>query len=197
MIVIGKLKDVLRLSGGEWLVSFITRDDPRSIFDELKDVAVRILISKAQKHRSLSANAYAWVLIDQIAEKLQQKEPRNGWTKTEVYRNAIREIGGISDIYGVKEVALESFKELWIGDHLGRQVEVIPGSSKQGWLNVRAYKGSSDFDSLQMNVFISNLIQEAESEGISTVSDKEVERMLTGWQKASCKKTGNATSAED
>ena len=195
--MIGKLKDVLRLSGGEWLVSFITRDDPRSIFDELKDVAVRILISKAQKHRSLSANAYAWVLIDQITEKLQQKEPRNGWTKTEVYRNAIREIGGISDIYGVKETALEAFKELWIGDHLGRQVEVIPDSGKQGWLNVRAYKGSSDFDSLQMNVFISNLIQEAESQGVPTVSDKEVERMLTGWQKASCKKTGNATSVED
>lgn len=195
--MIGKLKDLLRLSGGEWLVSFITRDDPRSLFDELKDHAVKIDLKKASKHRSLSANAYAWVLIDQITEKLQQKEPRNGWTKTEVYKNAIREIGGISEVYGVKEAALEAFKELWIGDHLGRQVEVIPGSGKTGWLNVRAYKGSSDFDCQQMNIFINSLVQEAEAQGIHTVSDQEVERMLTGWQKASSKKTMNATSAEE
>lgn len=195
--MIGKLKDILRLSGGEWLVSFITRDDPRKTADELKDQAIRIDLKKAANHRSLSANAYAWVLIDQITEKLQQKEPRNGWTKTEVYRNAITEIGGISDIYGVKEVALESFKELFIGNHLGRQVEVIPGSSKPGWVNVRAWKGSSDFDVQQMNVFINNLIQEAENQGVPTVSDKEVERMINGWQKASSKKTVNASSAEE
>lgn len=194
--MIGKLKELLRLSGGEWLVSFITKDDPRTLFDELKDAAVRIVITKASKHRSLSANAYAWVLIDQIAEKLQQKEPKNGWTVLEVYRNAIREIGGISDIYGVKETAVEAFKELWCGDHLGRQVQVIPGSSKPGWVNVKAWKGSSDFDSLQMTVFINGLIQEAEGLGIGTVSDKEVERMLNGWQKASFKKKENATSAE-
>ena len=114
----------------------------------------------------------------------------------EVYRTAIREIGGISDIYGVKETAVQSFKELWCGDHLGRQVQVIPGSSKPGWVNVKAWKGSSDFDSLQMTVFINGLIQEAEGLGIGTVSDKEVERMLNGWQKASFKKKENATSAE-
>ena len=195
--MIGKLKDILRLSGGEWLVSFITRDDPRKMADELKDQAIRIDLKKAAKHRSLSANNYAWILIDQITEKLQQKEPRNGWTKTEVYRNSIREIGGISEVYGVKEAALEAFKELWVGDHLGRQVEVIPGSSKPGWVNVRAYKGTSDFDCQQMNVFINNLVQDAESLGIGTVSDQEVERMINGWQKASSKKTVNASSAEE
>lgn len=194
--MIGKLKELLRLMGGEWVISFTTREDPRSLFDELKDQTVKIDIKKASKHRSLSANAYAWVLINLITEKLQQKEPRNGWTVTEVYKNAIREIGGISDIYGVKESALEAFKELWIGDHLGRQVEVIPGSEKPGWLNVKAWKGSSDFDSQQMNVFINSLIQEAEAQGIPTVTDQEVERMVTGWQKASCKKNENAMSAD-
>ena len=67
--MIGKLKDNLRLQGGEWLVSFTTRDDPGPIFDELKDIPVRVEIKKASKHRSLSANNFAWVLIDQIAEK--------------------------------------------------------------------------------------------------------------------------------
>ena len=177
----GRLKELLKLSDGEWLVQFITRDDPRNLFDELKNHAVRVIIKRASNHRSLSANAYAWVLIDQITEKLQHKEPRNGWTKTEVYRNAIKEIGGISDVYGVKEKALEAFKELWIGDHLGRQVQLIPGSAKPGWVNVRAWKGSSDFDGIQMNIFINALIQDAESLGIHTYPEKDVNKMLDKW----------------
>lgn len=174
--MIGKLKDLLRLSGGEWLVSFTTRDDPGQMFDDLKDVAVKVEVKKASKHRSLSANNYAWVLIDKIAEV-------TGKTVTEVYQNAIREIGGVSEYYGMKEAAYESFCEIWTKDHLGRQVEIIPGSAKPGWINVRAWKGSSDFDSSQMARFIDSLIQDAEALGISTIPDTEVERMVSQWGK--------------
>ena len=180
--MIGKLKDLLRLQGGEWLVSFTTRDDPGSLFDDLKDVPVRVEIRKAAKHRSLSANNYAWVLIDKIAEV-------TGKTVTEVYQNAIREIGGVSDYYGMKEEAFDSFCEIWTKGHLGRQVEIIPGSTRPGWINVRAWKGSSDFDSAQMARLIDSLIQDAEAQGIATVPDTEVERMVSQWGKASFRKT--------
>jgi hypothetical protein len=174
--MIGKLKDLLPLQGGEWLVSFTTRDDPGQMFDDLKDVAVKVEVKKACKHRSLSANNYAWVLIDKLAEK-------TGIPASEVYRQAIREIGGISDFYGMKEQAYDEFCQLWTKGHLGRQVEIIPGSAKPGWINVRAWKGSSDFDSAQMARLIDSLIQEAEQQGIPTVPDKEVERMVSRWGK--------------
>ena len=54
-------------------------------YDELKDSEITVEIKKARKKRSLDANAYAWVLIDKIAEK-------TGIRRKEVYRNAIREI---------------------------------------------------------------------------------------------------------
>ena len=175
--MIGKLNpQLMRLAGGEWLCSFTTREDPGEIWDNLKETAVRIEIKKASKHRSLSANNYAWVLIDQIAEK-------TGVPESQVYRNAIREIGGVSDYYGMKEEAYESFCAIWTKDHLGRQVEIIPGSAKPGWINVRAWKGSSDFDSAQMARLIDSLIQEAEAQGIHTVPDNEVERMKSQWGK--------------
>ena len=190
--MIGKLKDLLPLQGGEWLVSFTTRDDPGQMFDDLKDVAVKVEVKKASKHRSLSANNYAWVLIDKIAEV-------TGKTVTEVYQNAIREIGGVSEYYGMKEAAYESFCEIWTKDHLGRQVEIIPGSAKPGWINVRAWKGSSDFDSAQMARLIDSLIQDAEAQGIPTVPDEEVKRMVGRWgkpAKALCSKANpDATSA--
>lgn len=190
--MIGKLKDLLRLQGGEWLLSFTTREDPGQLFDDLKDSAVKVEIKKASKHRSLSANNYAWVLIDKIAEK-------TGVQATEVYRNAIREIGGISEFYGMKEAAYEAFCDLWTTGHQGRQVAIIPGSSKPGWINVQAWKGSSDFDSAQMARLIDSLIQDAEAQGIPTMPDDEVERMISKWQKpvnrSSNKATRDASSA--
>ena len=174
--MIGKLKYLLRLSGGEWLVSFTTRDDPGQMFDDLKDHLVKVEIKKASKHRSLSANNYAWMLIDKIAEK-------TGIKVSEVYRNAILEVGGVSEYYCMREQAYEDFCEMWTKGHLGRQVEIIPGSTKPGWINVRAWKGSSDFDSAQMARFIDGLIQDAEEQGIPTVPDKEVERMKAQWEK--------------
>ena len=187
--MIGKLKDQMRLAGGEWVISFVTRDDPGSLLDDLRDEAVRIEIKKARNHRSLSANNYAWVLIDKIAEV-------TGRTTTEVYLNAIREIGGISDYYGMKIEAFDSFCEIWKRDHLGRQVEIIPGSTRAGWINVRAWKGSSDFDSAQMARLIDSLIQDAEAVGISTVPDKEVERMVSQWGKSqSSSRTADGASS--
>lgn len=188
--MIGKLKDLLPLSGGEWLISFVTREDPREMFDELKDHAVKVEIKKASKHRSLDANNYCWKLIDLITAKLQDTDPKGKWTPEKVYRHAIKEIGGISDIYGVKEEAVERFKEIWIGKHIGRQVEILPGSAKPGWLNVKAWLGSSDFDSQQMSRLINSLVQDAEALGIPTISDEEAERMVAQWgARASFKKT--------
>lgn len=197
--MIGKLKELFNLTGGEWLISFTTREDPRSLFDELKDHAVKVDIKKASKHRSLDANNYCWVLIDLIAAKMQDTDPRGKWTPEKVYRNAIKEIGGISEIYGVKEEAYERFREIWIGKHIGRQVEILPGSAKPGWLNVKAWLGSSDFDSKQMSRLIDSLVQDAEALGIPTISGEEAERMVARWgARASCKKvTSDASSADE
>ena len=186
----GKLKDIMRTPDGEWVISFTTRENPVSMFYRLKDHEVKVEISKASKPRSLSANNFAWVLIDKIAEKMNLKS-------SEVYQNAIREIGGISKNVGIPEDYFEEFKRLWIGDHLGRQVVIIPGSTKPGWINVKAWKGSSDFDSAQMARFIDSLIQDAESLGIPTIPDSEVERMVSQWGKGqlSSRKEAAATSA--
>ena len=174
--MIGTLKDMTKSRDGKWIVSFVTPEDFSEQFDSMYGKSVDVQIKVASKHRSLNANAYAWVLIDKIAEV-------TGIKVTEVYRNAIREIGGISYIYGVKEEAFESFKEIWIGKHLGRQVEIVPGSNKPGWLNVKAWKGSSDFSVSQMARFIDSLIQDAEALGIPTITEKQAEKLLGDWSK--------------
>ena len=188
--MIGKLKDIMKLAGGEWICTFTTREDPGKIWDEYGEVPVRIDIKKASGHRSLSANNYAWVLIDQIAAK-------TGIPESEVYRTAIREIGGVSDFYGMKEAAFESFCEIWTKGHEGRQVQIIPGSAKPGWINVRAWKGSSDFDSAQMARLIDSLVQEAEAQGIPTYPESKLERMVSQWGKKASRSSSEETRAAE
>ena len=189
--MIGRLRDIMQAPSGEWIVSFATRENPVSMYYRLKDHDITVNIKKACKPRSLDANRFAWVLIDKIAEA-------TGIKTSEVYKNAIREIGGIANYYGVKEEAFEDFCAIWKGDHLGRQVAIIPGSTKEGWLRVKAWKGSSDFDSAQMARFIDSLIQDAEALGIPTIPDKDVERMVAQWGKSQSSSKANpaASSAE-
>jgi hypothetical protein len=174
--MIAKLEVCLRLRSGEWICSFTTSENPEQLFDDLKDSPVKVEIRKASKSRSLSANAYAWVLIDKISEK-------TGINQTDVYRSAIREIGGVSTLLGMKDDAVPVFTENWQRGHLGRQVEIIPGSSKPGWSNVRVFYGSSEFDSAQMARLIDSLIQDAEALGIPTISDDEATKMINKWKK--------------
>lgn len=170
--MLGRLKDLTRSRDGQWLITISTPENFSQMFDELSDKEVSIEIKQARKHRSLDANAYAWVLIDKIAEK-------TGLKKMDVYRNAIREIGGVSTTVCVVDKAVDKLRESWQKNGIGWQTDTIP-SKIEGCTNVILYYGSSVFDSKQQSQLISSLIQDAESLGIPTITEKELERLYGG-----------------
>jgi len=129
--------------------------DFKEEFDRLKAHDVSIEIKKYRKKRSLDANAYAWALIDKIAAELSI-------TKEEVYRNAIKNIGGVSEIVCVRDNAVEKLCEGWAKHGLGWQTEVIE-SKLPGCKNVILYFGSSTYDTKQMSLLIDHLIQDAKA----------------------------------
>ena len=160
---------------GSQNVTVTVTADFGEMYDELKDAPVSVEIKKAQKHRSMEANRYAWVLIDQIAAKLHMK-------KSEVYRNAIRDIGGVSGSGYMKTDAVPVFRQIWEKQGLGNQVEVLD-EDEDGWSSVRIYYGSSTFSVSQFSALLDSLIQDAEALGIPTITPKEEERMLGKWGK--------------
>ena len=168
---------------GSQNVTVTVASDFGPTFDELKDVPVEITIKKAQKHRSMEANRYAWVLIDQIAAKLHMK-------RSEVYRNAIREIGGVSKDMFMQTDAVPLFREIWEKQGLGNQVEIVDTEEETGWASIRVYFGSSSFDVSQFSALLDSLIQDAEALGIPTITPKEEERMLGRWAKKKEPKDG-------
>ena len=178
--MIGRLKDLYRNRDGEWIISFSTPEDFREEFDSLADKEVKVEIKRYSRKRSLDANAYAWVLLDKIAQK-------TGIKKSEVYRNAIREIGGVSTTVCVMDKAVERLKASWQAHGLGWQAETQE-SKIDGCTNVTLYYGSSVYDVDQMSQLINSLVQDAEALGIPTITPEEEERLVSMW---GCKKEGN------
>lgn len=144
--------------------------DYRAEFDELKDTDVDVTIKKHRVKRSLDANAYCWVLVDKIAEKRHM-------SKLEVYRNAIRDIGGVSEIICIQNKAAQTMKDLWTRNGLGWQVEELE-SKLPNCTNMVLYKGSSVFDTRQMSALIDSLIQDAKAIGIETRPEWEIQQLL-------------------
>ena len=171
--MIGKLTGLQRLYGGEWVISLSTREDVDKVYDELAQADVSFEIKKAAKRRSRDANAFAWVLIDKIAEKTRVP-------KAEVYRQAIREIGGVSETVCVVEKAADRLCEGWQKNGMGWQAERMP-SKLPGCVNVVLYYGSSTYDTAQMSRLLDLLIQEAEQQGIPTLRD-EADALLCKWK---------------
>lgn len=126
-----------------------------------------------KKKRSLDANGYAWVLIDKLAEA-------TGYPKSEVYRNSIREVGGVSDVLCIKDEAQEMFCRAWSDKGLGWQTEVFP-SKLPGCVNVTAYYGTSVYTTRQMSRLIDHLIEDCRALGIETLSPDRLQSLLEAW----------------
>ncbi len=173
--MIGKLKDLTKSREGNFLITISTPENVSELFDALSEKEITFEIKQFRRGRSLSANAYAWVLIDKIAE-------RTGEKKTDVYRHAIKEIGGVSDTICVIDKAVDRLRESWEKNGLGWQTDTIQ-SKVDGCTNVILYYGSSVYDSKQMAQLIDSLIQDAEALGIPTISDAEAKKMLGNWKK--------------
>lgn len=130
-------------------------------------------IAPAKKKRSKDANAYAWALIDELAAALRLP-------KSEIYQNAIREIGGVSDTVHVKEEAVKRLCERWGHTGLGWVTDIMPSSAK-GYVYVVLYYGSSSYDTAQMSRFIDHLVQDCKALNIETLTPDKQALLLEKW----------------
>lgn len=171
-----RLVDLSLSLGGKQRLTVELDGDFRESFDKFKEDDCEITVKKYRDKRSLEANAYAWVLISKIAQAKHI-------TKTEVYRNAIREIGGVSETISVKKSAMKRLVTEWSSRGIGWQVEDI-GSKIPGWTNAILYFGSSSYDTSQMADLIDSLIQDAHVLGIETKPQEEIESLLKEYSNA-------------
>lgn len=170
----GRLLDLAFGRDGKQRVTVELDEDFREGWDALHDGEVAVEIKKYRKRRSLDANAYAWVLIDRLAEKLRM-------TKTDVYRELIRNIGGVSQTVCVQDKAVQDLISGWSHNGLGWFAETMP-SKLAGCTNVVLYYGSSSYDSSQMSALLDLLIDDCKAQGIETTTPEELAKYKEEWK---------------
>lgn len=145
-----------------------------NMVDALKDAEkLSLKIDRFREKRSLDANAYCWTLISLLAERLNIP-------KTDIYRSAIKEIGGNSDTVCVQDKAVQSLRDGWEHNGIGWQTDTMP-SKIDGCTNVILYYGSSCYDVSQMSRLINIIVQECDALGIETKSQAEIDSLLQSW----------------
>lgn len=149
-------------------------NDFKQLVDDMNTLdKLSIEIKPYRARRSLDANAYAWVLMDRLAEKLNE-------SKENVYREYIKHIGGNSETVCVKNNAVERLCEGWQKNGIGWQTDTFP-SKIEGCTNVILYYGSSTYDSSQMTRLLDLIIQDCKQQGIPVETPDEIARLKSLW----------------
>lgn len=168
----GRLKDVsIDWKTGGYNVTFTTDNKtiPAAI-EHLKDNEIDVKACKHREKRSLDSNAYAWVLIQKIAEAI-------GSNKYDVYIRCLQRYSRSFTHIIVKANAVERMKEefrtcvdlgeITVGGTTGHQLQV--------------YYGSSTFDTKEMAVFIDGIVSECHELGIETMTPEQIAAMNAAW----------------
>ena len=136
----------------------------------LKAEKIDIKATKHRERRSLDSNAYAWVLLQKIAEATHSD-------KWDVYLEMLKRYSRSFTHIVVKPQAVDAVKamyrasidlgEIKVNGQIGHQLQV--------------YFGSSTFDTKEMSVFLDGIVSECKELGIETMTPEEIERMKKQW----------------
>ncbi len=143
-------------------------------FEEIENKKLDIEVKKHRERRSLDANAYCWVLLGELAKKMNLKP-------TEVYKMAIKDIG-VYEILPIKDVAVEKFTEAWQKNGIGWACEVLGKSKLEGYTNLKAYYGSSSYDSKEMSRLIDSIVEDCKLQGIPTDTPEQIAKYKEAWK---------------
>lgn len=156
------------------LLSFenVTKSKAQNLLNKIKpDKKYDIEIKEHTKKRSLSMNAYCWVLCDKIAQKV-------GNTKDNIYDMMIKRVAPFI-IYPCWEEILEDLLAEF--DHY----EVINAryhKDGRAICDIKIYRGSSRMNSKEMARLLDEIISECKLQNIETDTPEQLAEMKSKWR---------------
>ncbi len=124
-------------------------------------------IKEYKEKRSLNANNYAWKLITEIGNVLRK-------SKEEVYLELLKDYGQ-SEIISVKS-------KIDIAGYF-KYYDLVGQSKLNGetFNHYKIFKGTSEYDTKEMSIFIDGVVQEAKQLGIETRTPEQIEELKRLW----------------
>lgn len=117
-------------------------------------------IKEHKEKRKLSQNNYAWQLINQIANILRK-------SKEEVYLDMLKSYGQMSEISMLSSINPIGYFKYY--DTVSKRM-----FNNNEFTIYRIYKGSSEYDTKEMSIFIDGVVQEAKQLGIQTLTPSQL-----------------------
>ena len=141
----------------EELVRWLWNQDRDKLFE----------IKEHRQKRSLTANAYAWVLIGKIADAMRMD-------KDECYLLMLKRYGQSEIVSVLSDIDVDGYFKYF---------ETVATTELNGkeFTHYKIFKGSSEFDSREMAFLIDGIISEAKDLDIETLPPEQVERMKDAW----------------
>lgn len=171
-----RLHDLSRGLDGGYLLTVSTREDVRSLFEELREKDLDIDLKKHREKRSLNANAYLWQLLTKLSEVL------DGETKESLYLDYVRTKGPHKD-FELTESEASTFRIAWEKLGTGWPTEQVDYSPDGERVVVRAYYGSSTYNTRQMSRLLDAVVQDCKEQGIETMTERELSLLKERWGK--------------
>ena len=141
------------IGNAEAIIQYLFQQDREKVF-EVRDY---------KQKRSLTQNAYFWVLVNEIANVTRQ-------SKDEIHLQMLKEYGQ-NEVFSIRS-------DIDVSRYLKYYEEIGKGKvNGKEFTHYRVFKGSSEMDSREMAILISGVIQEAENLGIPTLSKTEIQNL--------------------
>lgn len=125
-------------------------------------------IKECKHKRSLNANNYAWHLITEIANRLMK-------SKEEVYLQMLIDYGQREMVSILSSININGYFKYW--NIAGKSV--LNGKE---FTHYYIYKGTSEYNTKEMAIFIDGVVQEAEQLEIPTKTPNEIARLKEMWK---------------
>lgn len=134
-------------------VAWLTEQDPDKRYE----------VKQLRRRRSLTQNAYYWVMLNKLARKLRMPD-------SEVHMNMLREYG-VHEVFSIlDDVPIDGYFRYY--DVIGRGY-----SNGRIFKHVRVYKGSSQMNSAEFSRLIDGMREECELQGIDVATPSEIAEM--------------------
>ena len=141
------------IGNAEAIIQYLFQQDREKVF-EVRDY---------KQKRSLTQNAYFWVLVNEIANVTKQ-------SKDEIHLQMLKEYGQ-NEVFSIRS-------DIDVSRYLKYYEEIGKGKvNGKEFTHYRVFKGSSEMDSREMAILISGVVQEAEQLGIPTLTPNEIARL--------------------
>ena len=146
------------IGNSQEIISWLFQQDRDKVFE----------VKEHKEKRSLNANAYAWSLITKIADALRT-------SKEECYLEMLKRYGQSEIVSVLSQIDVSGYFKYY---------EPLATATLQGkeFTHYKIYKGSSEYNSLEMSILIDGIVSEAKELGIETIPPKEIERLKTMWR---------------